>query len=91
MEQTGSFSIDGPVNIQVMLGLTLPSISDEELASIEQAAPVIFFESFDLVAYCSLRNRQLICRFFETQMASGGFECSKLFQVWQSPVHGASL
>ena len=31
--------IDGPITIQVMLGLTLPSISEEELKSIEDAAP----------------------------------------------------
>jgi len=34
-----SLALDGPITIQVMLGLTLPSISDEELASIENAAP----------------------------------------------------
>ncbi len=31
--------IDGPINIQVMLGLTLPSITDNELDAIEKAAP----------------------------------------------------
>lgn len=31
--------IEGPITIQVMLGLTLPSISDAELHSIETAAP----------------------------------------------------
>ena len=31
--------IDGPITIEVMLGLTLPSISDDELQSIEDAAP----------------------------------------------------
>ena len=31
--------IDGPVNIQVILGLTLPDVSDEELARIRAAAP----------------------------------------------------
>ena len=31
--------IDGPITIQVMLGLTLPSISEEELKSIEDSAP----------------------------------------------------
>jgi len=39
MGDADSLSIDRPVTIQVMLGLTLPSISDEELASIEDAAP----------------------------------------------------
>ena len=32
-------AIDGPITIEVMLGLTLPSISDDELQSIEDAAP----------------------------------------------------
>jgi phosphoglycerate dehydrogenase-like enzyme len=31
--------LDGPVSILVLLGLTLPEISDEELARIEEAAP----------------------------------------------------
>lgn len=35
----GHLSIEGPITIEVMLGLTLPSISDEELQSIEAAAP----------------------------------------------------
>ena len=33
------FRVDGPITIQVMLGLTLPSISEQELQSIEDAAP----------------------------------------------------
>lgn len=36
---TPQITIDGPITIEVILGLTLPSISDEELQSIEQAAP----------------------------------------------------
>ena len=39
MTESDSLIIDGPITIQVMLGLTLPSISDEELKSIEAAAP----------------------------------------------------
>ena len=40
--------MNGPITIQVMLGLTLPSISDEELASIENAAPAGSTASFIL-------------------------------------------
>ena len=36
---TDSLIVEGPITIQVMLGLTLPTISDEELKSIEDAAP----------------------------------------------------
>jgi phosphoglycerate dehydrogenase-like enzyme len=36
---TDSLIVEGPITIQVMLGLTLPTISDEELRSIEDAAP----------------------------------------------------
>ena len=37
--ERGQLSIEGPITIEVMLGLTLPSISDAELQSIEAAAP----------------------------------------------------
>ncbi len=40
MSEPVSLIIDEPITIQVMLGLTLPSISDEELEAIEKAAPV---------------------------------------------------
>jgi len=39
MSNLDSLALDGPITIQVMLGLTLPSISDQELESIENAAP----------------------------------------------------
>ena len=39
MGEHNQLVLDKPVTIMVMLGLTLPSIEDEELNSIEQAAP----------------------------------------------------
>lgn len=39
MGSTAPLLIDGPIAIQVMLGLTLPSISEEELKAIGDAAP----------------------------------------------------
>lgn len=39
MHNSAALMLDGPINILVMLGLTLPSISDAEVAAIESAAP----------------------------------------------------